>query len=202
MNVAGRISPCADGRLRCPFVMYKNQLHIRLLKNRGTCPSDLGSLFSGREDRCPKLSYRRRSIPAPFLFCRIFQNRPSLKKPDRNTGFDSERKKEGADAELSVKTGSEAERASSDDAPGGPQTLLPDAALMLPTLGKNDFGETVRAAQLLLIGRGFSCGRCGADGDFGPDTRRAALRCQRRNGLEPDGVIGPLTWAALLGVSA
>ena len=88
------------------------------------------------------------------------------------------------------------------DAPGGPQTLLPDAALMLPTLGKNDFGEAVRAAQLLLIGRGFSCGRCGADGDFGPDTRRAALRCQRRNGLEPDGVVGPLTWAALLGVSA
>ena len=87
-------------------------------------------------------------------------------------------------------------------APDGPQTLLPDAALMLPTLGKNDFGEAVRAAQLLLIGRGFSCGRCGADGDFGPDTRRAALRCQRRNGLEPDGVIGPLTWAALLGVSA
>ena len=73
---------------------------------------------------------------------------------------------------------------------------------MLPTLGKNDFGEAVRAAQLLLIGRGCSCGRCGADGDFGPDTRGAVLRFQRQRSLEADGVVGPLTWAALLGVGA
>lgn len=90
--------------------------------------------------------------------------------------------------------------------PDGPQTAeIPvgaDAALSLPTLCQNDFGEAVRAAQLLLIGRGCSCGRCGADGDFGPDTRGAVLRFQRRRSLKADGVIGEATWRSLLGVSA
>ena len=93
-----------------------------------------------------------------------------------------------------------AEKTETPENPAPPESA--PAPLPLPLLRQGSAGESVRAAQLLLIGRGFSCGRCGADGDFGPDTRRAALRCQRRNGLEPDGVIGPLTWAALLGVSA
>ena len=57
----------------------------------------------------------------------------------------------------------------------------------------------MRAAQLLLIGRGCSCGKSGADGDFGPDTQAAALRFQRARGLAADGEIGPETWGALLG---
>jgi peptidoglycan hydrolase-like protein with peptidoglycan-binding domain len=32
---------------------------------------------------------------------------------------------------------------------------------------------------------------------FGPQTRRAVKRFQRRNGLTVDGVVGPATWAAL-----
>ena len=54
------------------------------------------------------------------------------------------------------------------------------------------------AAQLLLIGRGYRCGPCGADGDFGPATYGGACAFQRGRRLEPDGVIGPLTWRALL----
>ena len=71
----------------------------------------------------------------------------------------------------------------------------------LPMLKRGMVGETVRAAQFLLNGRGASCGRYGADGDFGPATEAATLAFQRRNGLEADGVIGPATWAKLLGVS-
>ncbi len=54
--------------------------------------------------------------------------------------------------------------------------------------------------QLLLIGRGCSCGPCGADGELGPDTQGALKRFQRQRGLEADGLCGEKTWAALLGV--
>lgn len=71
----------------------------------------------------------------------------------------------------------------------------------LPMLRQGDVGEVVRAAQFLLNGRGASVGKWGADGEFGPMTKEAALAFQRRNGLEADGIIGPETWAALLGVT-
>ena len=70
----------------------------------------------------------------------------------------------------------------------------------LPQLKRGDKGEVVRAAQFLLNGRKCSVGLWGADGDFGPATEAAVKAFQRRNDLEPDGIIGPETWAALLGV--
>ena len=38
-----------------------------------------------------------------------------------------------------------------------------------------------------------------ADGDFGPQTRRAVITFQRRHHLSADGVVGARTWAALGG---
>ena len=70
----------------------------------------------------------------------------------------------------------------------------------LPLLKRGDESEVVRAAQFLLRGRGCSVGIWGADGEFGPATENAVLAFQRRNSLDPDGVVGPETWAALLGV--
>lgn len=70
----------------------------------------------------------------------------------------------------------------------------------LPTLKQGDASDVVRAAQFLLNGRGCSVGIWGADGDFGPMTKAAVLAFQRRRSLEADGIIGPETWAALLGV--
>ena len=70
----------------------------------------------------------------------------------------------------------------------------------LPDLCLGDKGEVVRAAQFLLNGRGASCGIYGADGDFGPGTLAAVLAFQRRNKLEDDGIVGPATWAKLLGL--
>ena len=70
----------------------------------------------------------------------------------------------------------------------------------LPTLKRGDASEVVRAAQFLLNGRKCSVGIWGADGDFGPATEAAVKAFQRRNELEADGIIGPETWAALLGV--
>ena len=72
--------------------------------------------------------------------------------------------------------------------------------LSLPYLRRGDTGEAVRAAQLLLIGRGFRCGPWGADGDFGAATYGALYQFQRAKGITIDGVIGPESWGRLLGV--
>lgn len=77
-------------------------------------------------------------------------------------------------------------------------------SVTLPVLrygdGLDDPDETVRAAQLLLIGRGYRCGAVGADGEFGTVTHGSVLSFQRGRRLSPDGVIGEETWAALLGI--
>lgn len=72
------------------------------------------------------------------------------------------------------------------------------AQLSLPYLRRGDSGECVRAAQLLLIGRGFRCGPWGADGEFGPATYGALYLFQRARKLAVDGVLGPESWKALL----
>lgn len=35
------------------------------------------------------------------------------------------------------------------------------------------------------------------DGDFGPNTKQAVVMFQRKNGLVPDGIVGPITWDCL-----
>ena len=70
----------------------------------------------------------------------------------------------------------------------------------LPELYKGSKGKTVRALQILLIGNSCSCGSYGADGDFGGATKAAVVEYQCKNGLEDDGVVGPKTWAKLLGL--
>ena len=62
-------------------------------------------------------------------------------------------------------------------------------------------GEDVRALQILLMGRGYSCGNCGADGVFGNDTHRALCAYQRAKGLEVDGIAGQESMGSLLGAA-
>ena len=70
----------------------------------------------------------------------------------------------------------------------------------LPELYKGCKGKTVKALQILLIWNNCSCGIYGADGDFGSATKAAVVKYQYQNGLEDDGVVGPKTWAKLLGL--
>lgn len=69
----------------------------------------------------------------------------------------------------------------------------------LPLLKRGDVSGAVLSVQVLLIHKwAVSCGPCGADGEFGPDTERAVKEFQRDHGLDQDGEVGPATWAALI----
>lgn len=63
------------------------------------------------------------------------------------------------------------------------------------TLREGMSGSDVAEVQSVLNRAGFSAGA--ADGAFGPRTREAVIRFQRRFGLTPDGVAGPATWRVL-----
>ena len=58
-------------------------------------------------------------------------------------------------------------------------------------------GSDVKSLQQKLIKAGFSCGKYGADGDFGDATEMAVRRFQTQQGLAVDGQAGPQTMAAL-----
>ena len=70
----------------------------------------------------------------------------------------------------------------------------------LKVLQKGSKGSDVKSLQLLLIGYGYSCGKAGADGDFGTGTASAVKKYQKAKGLTADGIVGEKTWKKLLGV--
>ncbi|MFJ9708481.1 peptidoglycan-binding protein [Streptomyces sp. NPDC101234] len=65
------------------------------------------------------------------------------------------------------------------------------------TVGYGQAGPDVAEVQCLLRRAGVSPG--GIDGMFGPLTRGAVVRFQKRAGLIGDGIVGPRTWKALRG---
>lgn len=79
-------------------------------------------------------------------------------------------------------------------------TETEDIVKELETLKRGDDGRAVTRAQALLNCGGASPS-LSLDGDFGPRTDTEARKFQERHGLDSDGIVGPKTWAALLGVS-
>jgi GH24 family phage-related lysozyme (muramidase)/peptidoglycan hydrolase-like protein with peptidoglycan-binding domain len=59
-----------------------------------------------------------------------------------------------------------------------------------PTLRRGSAGDAAEELQEIIGVR--------ADGLFGRQTEAALRRWQSRNGLQPDGICGPLTWAKLI----
>lgn len=84
-------------------------------------------------------------------------------------------------------------------APVAPSTNTKEVPKM-EMLRKGSKGYQVKVLQLLLILNGCSCGAAGADGDFGVATDAAVRKFQQAKRLEIDGIVGPITWATLLGV--
>src|SRR5689334_4390502 len=78
-------------------------------------------------------------------------------------------------------------------APAGAATTNP-APLLAQGAGMGDKpSAAVRRVQRVLHSRGYSLGRPGVDGRFGPLTAAAVRRFQADSGLAADGVVGPRT---------
>ncbi len=76
-------------------------------------------------------------------------------------------------------------------------TAVPSPApATLPILRLGMSGPAVEGLQVRLQAIGVFRGA--ADGVFGPETQTAVKTAQRQLQLEPDGVVGPSTWIALL----
>lgn len=69
-----------------------------------------------------------------------------------------------------------------------------------PTIHQGATGDAVKRLQRALR-RTPNLGVV-VDGNFGPRTRAAVVDFQQGAGLTPDGIVGPLTWAALPGGGA
>ena len=65
----------------------------------------------------------------------------------------------------------------------------------LPVLKLGSRGEYVLAWQKFLNQNGYFCGA--EDSIFGPNVKKAVMDFQLSRGLEPDGIIGRQTWAAI-----
>jgi peptidoglycan hydrolase-like protein with peptidoglycan-binding domain len=65
------------------------------------------------------------------------------------------------------------------------------------TLAMGDTGDDVKVLQESLIALGYSCGKWGADGEFGKATRNAVMAFQQDASLAVNGVVGPETVAAI-----
>jgi hypothetical protein len=73
-----------------------------------------------------------------------------------------------------------------------------EISVKLKQLEKGSKGNQVKTMQRLLIGKGISCGKSGADGSFGNDTARAVKEFQKSVGITVDGSCGVNTWTKLL----
>lgn len=71
-------------------------------------------------------------------------------------------------------------------------------SITLNQVSEGDVNKSVKLLQSLLTSEGYSCGPCGADGDFGKETDRAVRKYQLAKGLDVDGVVGQQTWNKLL----
>lgn len=68
----------------------------------------------------------------------------------------------------------------------------------LPELKKGSKGASVKAMQGILIALGYSCGKDGADGDFGANTEKALGKFQKAKGLKVTKIVDANTWTKLL----
>lgn len=67
-----------------------------------------------------------------------------------------------------------------------------------PTLWSGSRGNITKLLQERLNALGYNCGA--VDGINGDKTQKAIKAFQKANNLEPDGIVGKLTWTKILGL--
>lgn len=68
-------------------------------------------------------------------------------------------------------------------------------ALLPPTIGRGSSGDDVKRLQMILNEMSYSLV---VDSIFGSNTEAAVKGFQKNTPLEVDGIVGPLTWYALM----
>ncbi|MCL2004045.1 MAG: peptidoglycan-binding protein [Oscillospiraceae bacterium] len=87
--------------------------------------------------------------------------------------------------------------------PTTPPPIIPPYPGFLISLGATGSHVlTIQQALNRLAARISSIPRVTEDGIFGPVTRNAVMALQRYAGLNPDGIVGPNTWARLMNEAA
>ena len=81
--------------------------------------------------------------------------------------------------------------------PAPAPTPTPQPSINNDVLSIGDTGEDVRELQEWLVKLGYNVGSKGPDGDFGSKTYLAVIDFQRKNDLDDDGIVGPLTKKAI-----
>ena len=81
--------------------------------------------------------------------------------------------------------------------PAPAPTPAPQPSINNDVLSIGDTGEDVRELQEWLVKLGYNVGSKGPDGDFGSKTYIAVIDFQRKNNLDDDGIVGPLTKKAI-----
>lgn len=79
-----------------------------------------------------------------------------------------------------------------------PEPEICELTVQLPIIHYGDESIWVKIMQALLISKGFSCGICGDDGEYGSDTKIGLYKFQQSNNLEADCVCNEQTWSLLL----
>ena len=72
---------------------------------------------------------------------------------------------------------------------------MPGSISPWPVVGSGANGHPMKTLQYLLRARGQSVA---VDETFGPQTDGAVRSFQTSRGLTADGIVGPVTWAALV----
>lgn len=85
----------------------------------------------------------------------------------------------------------------STPAPTPTPAPAPKPSINNDVLSIGDTGEDVRELQEWLVKLGYNVGSKGPDGDFGSKTYTAVIDFQRKNNLDDDGIVGPLTKKAI-----
>jgi peptidoglycan hydrolase-like protein with peptidoglycan-binding domain len=72
-----------------------------------------------------------------------------------------------------------------------------EVCMAITVLQRGSKGPEVVDLQYLLIKRGgIPAAEVTPDGEFGPRTQAAVIKFQKAKGLNPDGVVGAMTWNA------